>query len=94
MKTILFSRHAVDRMAEHGLKRPDVERIVRAGEVIELYQDARPYPSRLILGFVATMPVHVVAATSADEEITVVVTNYVPDPQHWESDWKTRKERT
>lgn len=94
MKTVVFSRHALDRMAQHALNRLEIEHVIRTGEVIERYQDARPYPSRLILGFSAERPVHAVAATSPDEELTVVVTTYIPDPQRWESDWKTRKERS
>jgi hypothetical protein len=95
VRTIIFSRHALDRMAQHALKRPEVEEVVRTGELIENYSDrSRPYPSRLVLGFSADRPIHAVAATSADEEITVVVTTYVPDPRRWEPDWKTRKERS
>lgn len=93
MNTISFTRHAINRMADFGLARAEVEAVIRTGEVIERYQDARPYPSRLVLGSSGSRPLHVVAATSPDGDETFVVTVYEPSSDRWEADLRTRKVR-
>lgn len=55
------------------------------------YPDDKPYPSRLLLGFVGGEPVHVVAAEDRSRKRCYAVTVYVPDPAQWEPDFRTRK---
>lgn len=93
MKTLTYRHHAAKRMAEYGVTAPEVEDVVRSGEVIELYTNARPYPSRLILDYSGRRPLQVVASTSPDGEETFVITVYEPSPDVWEPDWKTRREK-
>jgi hypothetical protein len=88
---IRFSGHAVRRMDQQGITRPDVLEVFRTGRTIEDYPDDKPYPSRLVLAWVAGRPLHVVAATAAEE--TVIVTAYQPDPERWDETFSVRRPR-
>jgi len=83
--------HAVQRMAERGLREEEVAQVVAAGKEIESYADDKPYPSRLLLGWVEGRPIHVV--TAAAEHGIIVVTVYEPDPDLWEAGFERRRER-
>jgi hypothetical protein len=62
----------------------EVLEIVLSGKVIEYYQDDEPYPSFLIFGRTAkNRPLHAVCAFSKDEELSIVITVYQPDPERW-----------
>jgi len=53
--------------------------------------DDTPYPSRLVLGWIGTRPVHVVAADNDDDQLTVVITVHEPDPDLCERGFKMRR---
>jgi hypothetical protein len=78
-RRIIFRIHAIQRMFQRSLDEDDVRAVLMAGEVIENYPDDTPYPSRLILGWRGSRPVHVVAADSAEDNATIVITVYEPD---------------
>lgn len=59
------------------------------GEVIEEYDNDRPYPSRLVLTWSGKRPLHVVAADNVEE--TIIVTVHEPDLNEWELGFKRRK---
>ena len=64
------------------------------GEIIERYPDAQPYPSCLVLGWLASGdPLHLVCSRGSVEPALRVVTLYEPEDALWESDYKTRKVR-
>lgn len=90
-KILKFSRHALERMFERGISEPEVEEIVRNGEVVEEYPEDAPYPSRLLLGDFGGRPLHVVAANDPGSGLCVVITAYVPDETQWGEDFKTRR---
>jgi hypothetical protein len=48
--------------------------MIRDGAVIESYPGDTPFPSRLILGWRGSRPVHVVVADDAQAEETIVIT--------------------
>jgi len=75
-QSIVFSGHALRRMFERSVQRDAVLHVVRSGESIAEYPDDRPYPSYLLLGFVAGMPLHVVVARDAGSGRCFVVTVY------------------
>ncbi len=57
---------------------------IQNGEIIEEYPDDRPYPSLLIFGrTLAGRAIHVVCACNNEEEQTIVITVYEPDPVRW-----------
>ena len=88
-KKLVFRVHAIERMAQRQIDTEDVRHVLTAGEVIEDYPDDFPYPSALMLGWVAERPLHIVTAHAP--ESTVIITVYEPDPTRWEPDYKTRK---
>lgn len=88
---ITFRAHAIQRMFERQFAEDDVVRVLGAGEVIEDYPSDFPYPSRLILGWSGSRPIHVVAAENTAARETIVVTVYEPDDEEWQPDYKRRR---
>jgi hypothetical protein len=82
---IIFRVHALARMFERRIGVGDVRAAIAHGEVIQTYPDDRPYPSRLLLGWIGSRPLHVVVAEDAEDDILIVVTAYEPDPVQWDS---------
>jgi hypothetical protein len=85
--------HVLQRMVERGIHRADVLAVLHEGEVIEAYSDDTPHPSALVLGFVASRPLHVVVALDANGPDPYIITVYQPSPDKFEPDWKTRRTR-
>ena len=91
---VIYSRHALTRLFERSLRRVDIERVLRNGEVIKRYPDDSPYPSYLMLGRTPDdQPLHVVAADDDASEETHVITTYVPTPEQWTRDFRNRRDR-
>ncbi len=90
---IHWHQHALERFLERGISRAEVVRAITNGEIIEVYQTERPYPSCLIL-YVEAEPVHVVAATDPTTRICHVITTYRPDLKHFEPDFRTRRKKS
>jgi hypothetical protein len=80
-------------MVERDIPDQAVAEVVSRGKVIESYPEDKPYPSRLLLGWVnigeSARPIHVVAATT-DHEI-IIVTVYEPDSAQWAAGFEKRK---
>jgi len=89
--TVEWSAHALKTMFERDISRQAVKHIVCTGEVIESYLQDRPFPSFLLLGFWQKMPLHAVIAYDMRGKRLYVITAYVPDEEHFESDWKIRR---
>lgn len=90
-ENIEISRHALKRSLDRGLSLADAIEVVKHGEVITKYADTKPHPCFLILGFVESVPLHVVVAKDDEKEECWLVTLYVPDMSMWNEDFKTRK---
>ena len=88
---LVFRVHAIQRMFERGIGEDDVRRVVESGETIERYQDDVPYPSRLMLGWRADRPLHVVVADNREQGELIVVTVYEPALALWDRDFRRRK---
>lgn len=89
---IAITEHARRRLVERGILVSDIIRCIDTGEIIKQYEDDRPLPSCLILGAAIDEEyIHVVV--SHDSEWIYLITAYHPDPDVWEPDFKTRKER-
>jgi hypothetical protein len=86
---ILYSAHALKRIFQRGLTLQAVAQALAQGEVITHYPDDQPYPSKLMLGWDAGVPVHVVAALTEQGD-TVVITAYVPEPSLWDETFKRK----
>jgi hypothetical protein len=91
---ILWSRHAIARLATSMLSRSKVESSLAGCEVIEDYPAAhRPLPDCLVLAMLDDGdPIHAVVAIDEVNERIFLVTVYRPDPARW-LDERTRKPR-
>lgn len=78
-------------MFQNELNEEDVRHVVENGETIREYPNDTPYPSRLVLGWRDSRPIHVVAADDAENRRTFVVTVYEPDPEIWEPDFRRKR---
>lgn len=88
---LVFRVHALRRMFERRIGIDEIRRVLEAGETLERYPDDSPYPSRLVLGWPGGRPLHVVAAENIEENETIVITVYEPDPGLWTPDRRRRK---
>ena len=87
---LIFRLHAVERMFERGIEANDVRQILTNGETIENYPNDMPFPSCLMLGWIASRPIHVVVAHNASEQETYIITTYEPDLVRWKPGFKER----
>jgi len=90
---IEWQRHSLERMFERGISREAVKEVLRKGEIIEDYPDDRPYQSALFFGWINDEPLHVVAALDSLTGWCYIITAYKPDLEHFESDYKTRRQK-
>lgn len=87
---MVLTQHSRKRFSERGIKIQDIVNTIENGEIIEDYPEDYPFPSCLILGKSVEKIIHVVA--SIGDGMIYLITAYIPDPDKWEADWKTRKE--
>ncbi len=87
---LVYRVHAVERMFERRITGADVEEVLLSGEVIAVYPDDTPYPSRLMLGFVRGRPLHVAFADNTAAAERIIITVYEPDPRQWDSAFRRR----
>lgn len=88
---LVFRLHAIQRMFQRQITEDDVRHVLATGQVIEDYPDDTPYPSCLILGWGSNRPLHVVAAYNAENEETIIITAYEPEPGRWDETFTERK---
>jgi hypothetical protein len=83
-----MSQHALERALERDIWKEDIEHAIIHGEIIEEYEDDKPYPSCLIYGKDKKgTPIHVVCAFSP---IIRIITIYSPHEDKW-INYKRRK---
>ena len=90
---ILFLPHAVQQMArpERMISTAEVRQVIDTGEIIEDYPDDPRGHSCLMLGHGNDRrPIHIVCAPKA--EYLAIITTYLPNPDTWGDDFRTRKE--
>lgn len=89
-KEIFFSKHAIQRMFERNISTADIRSVIENAEVIAKYDEDKPYPSRLLLGFINQKPLHIVVATDTENNIEHIITVYTPNTILWTHDFKRR----
>lgn len=89
---LVFRVHAIQRMFQRRISVDDVRHVLSTGEVIEDYPNDTPYPSRLVLGWCGSRPIHVVAAENVETRETIVITVYEPDLTQWEPGFRRRRQ--
>ena len=90
--SLIFRVHAIQRMFQRHINVDDVRHALATGEVIEHYPEDTPYPSRLVLGWHGSRPLHVVVADNEERRETIVITVYEPDPAQWEPGFRRRRQ--
>jgi hypothetical protein len=90
---VLWSRHAIAKLADEAWVRSEVERGLEDCAVIEDYPALhRPLPDCLVLARLRSGELfHAVVAIDEDNDRIFIVTVYRPSSSEWEHDWKTRK---
>jgi len=90
---IRITDHADEEAESDRLTFDEIYFSVLNGEIIEEYQDDRPYPSCLIFGTTfGGDPVHSVWAFNNENLWAVVITVYRPDPNRW-IDFRQRRDK-
>lgn len=92
-RVLVFSTHALRRLWERRLSPADVRGVIEQGIEVESRPDDLPYPSRLLLGFVGELPLHVVVSGPTPSGETIVVTVYIPDSRLWDKGFRRRRGR-
>jgi hypothetical protein len=92
-KRIIFSGHAVRQMFSRSISKDDILAVIERGQIIAEYPDDKPYPSRLMLGFVNNVPLHVVFAVDKQRQTGIIITVYIPDRRLWSEDFKARRRK-
>ncbi len=87
---IVFRVHAIQRLFEREISVKNVRKILETSEIIEDYSAEMLGPARLILGYQGKRPVHVVVSENAKTNQVIIVTVYIPDPNRWKKDHRSR----
>lgn len=91
-ENIAITEHARIRLYERMISIDGIVNGIHTGEIIKQYEDDKPLPSCLLLGFsVKSQHIHIVV--SCDTDFIYLITAYFPDPDRWESDFKVRRGR-
>jgi hypothetical protein len=90
-QTLIFSSHAIQRMFLRRITQEEVKTVIAYGEIIDEDPDDQPFPSYLLLDFVSNRPIHVVFSYDRETDTGYVVTAYIPDPNIWKSDFRTKR---
>ena len=90
-ENMVLTQHSRMRFSERGIKIQDISNAIETGEIIENYPEDYPFPSCPILGKSGETILHIVA--SINDDLIYLITAYIPDPNKWEDDSKTRKEQ-
>lgn len=94
-----YKAHCLKRMLERGISRKDIENCILNGEIIENYpldetnNSKDSFPSCLILGVTTNDGEKLHVVVGYNQSMIIVITAYYPDIEHWEDDFKTRRNR-
>jgi len=78
-------------MFDRRISVENVLETLRSGEAIEEYPSDMPLPSRLVLGWIGSRPLHVVAAHDPQTGDRIIITAYEPDSDRWDPGFRKRK---
>jgi Domain of unknown function (DUF4258) len=87
----VFRVHAVQRMFERNISVKIVMKALKDGVTIEDYSAEMPEPGHLVLGFQGKRPLHVVMSEDLETNQVTIITVYIPDPDKWNKDFRTRR---
>jgi hypothetical protein len=79
-------------MFQRRISDKEVRHVIEMGETIETYPADSPYPSRFVLGWYGSRPLHVVVADNVTDQETIVITVYEPSKDYWEEGLRRRRQ--
>ena len=88
---IVMSRHAEVRRIKRGIPLEVIHQTLSKFDIVEEYPESYPLPAMLLFGLWEDSPLHIVAGFDLEREIVYIITIYMPDSEHFESDWRTRR---
>ena len=92
---VLYTMHAREEMKqeEYGtIIEKEVYQAVLNGKIIEMYENAQPYPSALLYGMTSkARPIHTVCAYCKEDDLVIIVTVYQPSPERWVNHKRRKK---
>lgn len=91
LDNIIFKKHALMRILERKIKSEEIIKALSDAVIIEKYDDDRPFPSCLLLGYSAGRPLHIVLSYDAINESIFIITIYEPSPELWVNGFKERR---
>ena len=87
-----MTTHVTQRRLERGISLKEIKKILIEGELIEVQNDAKPYPKGLVLGFTKEGdPIHVLVSRGNIAPYLRIITVYEPDECFWDRTFKNRK---
>jgi hypothetical protein len=87
-RKLYWTYHVNMRLAGRCITRDDILSTVNSYETVESYPEDKYLPSYLIL---AGSRFHVLFAADIEGDNIRVITTYIPDPDEWNADLKTRR---
>lgn len=90
-RRILWTYHVNMRLGERAITRQMILDATTNYELVEAYPDDKYFPSYLLLGRTGDDTFHVLFGTDVPGRNVRVVTAYVPSPEEWKPDLKTRR---
>lgn len=91
-ENIAITEHARIRLYERNISIDNIVNGIDTGEIIKQYPDDKPLASCLVLG-VAVKSKYIHIVVSCDTDFIYLITAYFPNPDIWENDFRTRRER-
>jgi len=80
-------------MFERDIYEEEVGETILTGEIVEKYEDDKPYPSCLALKFFNNKPLHVVYAINKEDNEYIVIAAYYLAKEKWSKDFKERTKK-
>jgi hypothetical protein len=90
---LIISEHAYLRLKQRKIHRSLLETAIRDGEIIAVYPEDKPYPTKLIVSTVEHKIIHLVVALDEMNGVCVIVTVYEPDVAIWEDNFRKRRRK-
>ena len=89
-RALRWTNHILERIFRRGISSDDIRNVLVYGEIIEQYPADYPFPSCLVLGYIAAgKALHVVCGSNGAE--LWLITAYFPEPAEWSEDYRQRR---
>jgi len=89
--SVYWKDHIIQRMRQRGISVSEILTVLNDFQIIQVYNDDKPFPSYLLMGYAGTKPLHIVAGVNETDFEIHLITVYIPDDTIWEDDYRRRK---